>query len=63
MIPYQYTFRLELTHGQNIRHVEADAYFYDKSWLTFYRKSEVYWRANRDFVVSMEVKRNTGEAK
>lgn len=61
-----YTFRVEMTHGQDMRHVDADFHKTIDGWLIFYRKSpqggvEEYWRARIEAVVSIETRNNTGE--
>lgn len=57
------TFIVEMKHGQDQRHVDADSYTFDDAggWLIFYRhpaqggKVE-YWRARLDSVVAMETR-------
>lgn len=55
------TYRIEMKHGQDMRHVEADEFRLTDDWLVFYRKTPQggiveYWRARLDCVVSMETK-------
>lgn len=54
----EFTFRLEMQTGQEIRVIIADSYFADELWIKFNRRGELYWMANRDHVVSMESSRN-----
>jgi len=58
----RYTFRLEVTHGQDIREVNADSWAQQEGWMIFYRNppqggSREYCRFRTDCVVSMEIKR------
>lgn len=60
---YGRTYRLEVTHGQDIREVDADGYSQEGDWLVFYRDNPQggrgleYCRFRSDCVVSMETKR------
>lgn len=61
MSEHKFTFRVEMTHGQDQRVVEADRFANLDGWVIFYRArpqgGEVeYWRAKLDCVVSMETK-------
>ncbi|ASK88479.1 hypothetical protein SPHFLASMR4Y_01732 [Sphingorhabdus sp. SMR4y] len=61
-----YTFRIQMNVGQDMRHVEADGYKQEDPWLIFYRKpaeggTSEYWRVKTDCVVSMETKRTRGK--
>lgn len=58
----EYTFRVEMTHGQDIRQVEADLFNQMDDWIIFYRKPPQggvveYWRARKECVVAMETVR------
>lgn len=55
------TFRIEVTHGQDQREVEADAFASEGEWLIFYRNPpqggrREYWRIRTECVVCMETK-------
>jgi hypothetical protein len=52
-------YRIEVTHGQDQRLVEADDWIQIDDWLVFYRKPATggtieYWRVRLEHVVSME---------
>lgn len=55
---YEFTFRVEVISGQDMRIVEADSYHADDYWVRFYRCGSEYWIINRNQVVSMETRRN-----
>lgn len=63
MSSYRFTYRVEMTHGQDQREVDADGFSQEGDWLVFYRQppqggpSLEYWRARMGCVVSMETKR------
>lgn len=55
----EYTFRVEVMHGQDQREVDADKFAEQDGWLVFYRKPlqgglNEYWRVRLECVVSME---------
>lgn len=58
----EYTFRVEVTHGQDQREVNADKFAEQDGWLVFYRKPPTggiveYWRVRLECVVSMETRK------
>lgn len=55
----KFSFRVEMKHGQDIRHVDADCFSEEGEWLVFHRKPPVggtreYWRLRLESVVSIE---------
>ena len=59
---FEYTFRVEVMHGQDQREVNADKFMEHDGWLVFYRKPPQggtieYWRVRLDCVVSMETRK------
>ena len=62
----EYTFRVEVMHGQDQREVNADKFAEQDGWLVFYRKPPQggtieYWRVRLDCVVSMETCKRGGQ--
>ena len=57
-VRYEFTFRVEVSSGQDTRIVEADGYHADAHWVRFYRRGSEYWIVNRSQVISMETRRN-----
>ena len=54
-------YNIEMTHGQDLRVIEADYFRIDDDWLIFLRRPATggvveYWRVRRTYVVSLETK-------
>ena len=59
----EYKYRIEMTHGQDTRIVDADLMVPHEGWMIFYQNepqggSKVeYWRARIECIVSIETQR------
>lgn len=64
MAAYKFQYRLEVTHGQDQRTIDADSVVVGDEWLTFYRGNPQggphveHWRVRKDLVACMETKRS-----
>lgn len=63
MSAYDKVFRVEMTHGQDIREVHADLFKPLDDWTVFFRKPPTgggpveHWRARTDCIVSIETRK------
>lgn len=61
MSEHKFTYRVEMSIGQDMREVDADSYMLLDGWIVFSRKppqggSAEYWRVKDEHVVSIETK-------